>query len=213
MAGARTISIGGGSAAGRGARVSRPRAPVRSRPATPSRSAATSSIPSSTRYRGLPAPSTSIAATSPPSRAANGTRRRCWSGLTTPRPTSGLLPRRRPALRRLPHRRVEGAAVEQQVLADDKARRGGAEEGAGIAELGRVADAAGRGGRAALGELLLERDVLALRLVGDAALQPVGQERPGQEPVDRHVVFGDLAGEAGAERGEPRAGAVGHAEI
>src|SRR5208282_1279780 len=38
---------------------------------------------------------------------------------------------------RLTHRRVEGTAVEQQVLADDKARRGTAEKRAGITEFGR----------------------------------------------------------------------------
>ena len=45
---------------------------------------------------------------------------------------------------RLSHRGVEGAAVEQQVLADDEPRGGGAEKGAGVTKLGRVADAARR---------------------------------------------------------------------
>lgn len=42
------------------------------------------------------------------------------------------------------HCRVKGAAVEQQVLPDDKPRRGGAEECAGITKLFRVAHPAGR---------------------------------------------------------------------
>ena len=56
-------------------------------------------------------------------------------------------------------------------------------------------------------------DVLPPRLVFDARTQPVGQKRAGQQTVDRHVVFGDLPRDAGAERGEAGAGAVAHAEI
>src|SRR5580704_15069396 len=95
---------------------------------------------------------------------------------------------------RLPHRRIERTAVEQQVLADDKPRRGGAQEGAGVAEFGRVADAAGRGPLPGLHQLLLERDVLPPRLEFDPGAQPVGEERPRQQPVDRDVVLGDLTG-------------------
>src|SRR3984957_105092 len=101
---------------------------------------------------------------------------------------------------RLTHRRVEGAAAEQRVLADDKARRGATEEGAGVAELGRVADAAGRGPLAGLRQLLLERYVLLTRLELDPRAQSVGEERAGQNAVDRHVVFGHLTRQSRAER-------------
>ena len=67
-----------------------------------------------------------------------------------------------------PHRRIEGAAVEQQVLADDEAGGGAAQKGAGVAEFRRIADPAGRVRLAALGDHLLERDVLPARLVFDA---------------------------------------------
>src|SRR4051794_6854578 len=40
-------------------------------------------------------------------------------------------------------RRVEVAAVENQVVSDDEADLGRAQEGAGIAELGRITDAPG----------------------------------------------------------------------
>src|SRR5229473_34711 len=81
------------------------------------------------------------------------------------------------------HRRIEGAAIEQQVLADDEPRGGGAQKGAGVAEFRGIADPAGRGRLAALGKLLLERDVLPPRLVFDARAQPVGQKRSGQQAV------------------------------
>src|SRR5439155_8275771 len=93
---------------------------------------------------------------------------------------------------RLPHRRVEGAAVQQQVLADDKARRGGAQKGAGGAELLGVADPAGRIGGRALCQHLVERDVLAARLEFDAGTQPVGQKGTRQQVVNRDVVAVDL---------------------
>src|SRR5439155_5308942 len=68
----------------------------------------------------------------------------------------------------LTHRRVEGAAVQEQVLADDKARRGGAQKGAGGAKLLGVADPAGRIGGRALRQHLVERDILSARLEFDA---------------------------------------------
>src|SRR6516164_3128400 len=67
-----------------------------------------------------------------------------------------------------PHRRVEGAAVEQEVLADDKAGRGGAQKRARVAKFRRIADPAGRVRLPALGEHLLKGDVLPPRLVLDA---------------------------------------------
>ena len=42
----------------------------------------------------------------------------------------------------LSHRRIKGAAVEQQVLTDDEAGRGGAQKCAGVTEFGRVTDPA-----------------------------------------------------------------------
>src|SRR5262249_50679389 len=86
------------------------------------------------------------------------------------------------------HRRIERAAVEQQVLADDEPGAGAAQKGAGVAELGGVADPAGRVRLAALGDHFVERNVLPPRLVFDTGTQPVGQERAGQEAVDRHIV-------------------------
>src|SRR5207248_10090662 len=75
------------------------------------------------------------------------------------------------------HRRVEGAAVEQQVLPDDKSGRRSAQKGAGIAELLGIANPARRVRRPALPQHLLERDILTPRLVFDAGAQPVRQER------------------------------------
>ena len=49
----------------------------------------------------------------------------------------------RGADQRLPHRRIEGAAVEEEVLADDEPGGGSAQKRAGVAELGGVADPAG----------------------------------------------------------------------
>src|SRR5271170_5161398 len=100
------------------------------------------------------------------------------------------------------HRRVKGAAVEQQVLTDNKAGGCGAQKGTGVAELRRVADAPGRVCLAALGEQFFERDVLPPCLVLDARTQPVGQKRAGQQSVDCHIVFRHLAGDAGAEGGQ-----------
>src|ERR1035437_1480835 len=45
---------------------------------------------------------------------------------------------------RLAHRGIKRAAVQQQILPDDVPRGGGAEEGAGLAELRRITDAPGR---------------------------------------------------------------------
>src|SRR6266446_8298932 len=92
-----------------------------------------------------------------------------------------------PATRRRrfsPHRRIERPAVEQKVLTDDEAGRSGAQKCAGIAEFGRIADPAGRVRLAALGEHLLERNVLPPGFVFDAGAQPVGQKRAGQQAVD-----------------------------
>src|SRR5205085_3398488 len=103
------------------------------------------------------------------------------------------------------HRRIEGAAVEQQVLSDDKSGRSSAQKGAGVAELLGIANPAGRVRRPALPQHLLERDILTPRLVFDAGAQPVRQKRAGEKPVDRDVVLCDLARETGAERGQPGA--------
>src|SRR5271155_2660079 len=67
-----------------------------------------------------------------------------------------------------PHRRIERPAVEQQVLADDEAGRGGAQKGTSAAKFRGIAAPAGRVGLTALGEHLLEGDVLPPRLVLDA---------------------------------------------
>src|SRR5262249_57136934 len=104
------------------------------------------------------------------------------------RPSEGgmrLEPRsaRVPRLGGLSHSRVEGAAVPQEVLAGDKARRGAAEEGAGVAELGRVAEPAGRVGLAALSQERFERDVLAPGVVFDARTQPFGEERSRHQAI------------------------------
>src|ERR1700745_3477344 len=53
------------------------------------------------------------------------------------------------------HRRIEGAAVEQKVLPDDEAGRGGAQKSAGITEFCGIADPAGRHSPSSLGQLLL----------------------------------------------------------
>src|SRR5207253_7888001 len=83
------------------------------------------------------------------------------------------------------HRRVEGAAVEQQVLPDDKSGRRSAQKGAGVAEFLGIADPAGRVRRSALPQHLLERDILTPRLVFDAGAQPVRQERAREQHVNR----------------------------
>src|SRR6516162_10258872 len=106
------------------------------------------------------------------------------------------------------HSRVEGAAVEQEVLANDEARRGSAQKGARITKFRGIAHPAGRVGLTTLGEHLLKRDVLAPGLVLDARTQPVGQKRAGQQTVDRHIVFGDLPRNAGAEGGETGASPI-----
>src|SRR5690606_36380788 len=100
------------------------------------------------------------------------------------------------------------AAVEQDVLPGDEARLGPAQPGAGLAELGRVAEALGRVLRLSLRGHLVEGSAATLGDRLDVALQPVGRERAGEQSVDGHVVLHGLTRQTGHEAGEAGAGAV-----
>ena len=105
-------------------------------------------------------------------------------------------------------RRVEVAPIENEVVPDDEADLGRAQEGTGIAELCRIADAAGVGILRALLHQFVDRPVGCARRFLEAAAQPVGEERPGQDVVDDDVVPGDLSRQAGDEAGQACARAV-----
>ena len=97
-------------------------------------------------------------------------------------------------------------------MADDEAAAGGAEEDAGVAELGGVAVAAGGGGFRAFGEHVVDGFAGFCGGCGGVGSEAVGEEGAGEQVVDGDVVAGDLAGEAADEAGEAGAGAVAHAE-
>src|SRR5574340_945115 len=103
-------------------------------------------------------------------------------------------------------------AVEQQVLAGDEAGVGAAQEGAGVAEFGRVAEAAGGIGVHARAAHLLVGLAARLGARHERGLQAIGVERPGQQVVDGDVVLHGLARQSGDEAGEPRARTVGQPE-
>ena len=62
-------------------------------------------------------------------------------------------------------------------------------------------------------QFFLHRAIVALREMRGAAAQPVGQERAGQDVVDRHVMLRHLTRQAGDETGQPGARAVAHAKL
>src|SRR5690349_24538991 len=67
----------------------------------------------------------------------------------------------------------KGAAVDQQALPRDIARLRRTEEGAGGAELGRIAEAAGGDPLLARRAHVVDVDAVALRLGADQAVEPV----------------------------------------
>ncbi|MGY4282393.1 hypothetical protein ACVWXO_001613 [Bradyrhizobium sp. LM2.7] len=93
----------------------------------------------------------------------------------------------------------EGATVEQKVLPGDEAGLGAAQEGAGIAELVGLAEAAGGVELGALSQDLLRRDTALVGFGLRGSGQAVGLERAGQQAVDGDVVDHGLARKAGDE--------------
>src|SRR5213076_1087836 len=96
-------------------------------------------------------------------------------------------------------------AVDQEVPARDEARVGAADERAELAELRRVAEAAGGSGSVPVTHDLLDGAAARLRLHGDGRAQPVRVEGARQEVVDRHVMADGLAREPRDEAREPGA--------
>ena len=81
-----------------------------------------------------------------------------------------------------------------------------------IAELARVAEASRRRRIHRRVANLVERLAGGPRANLEVRAQPVGDERAGQQVVDRDVVAHDASREPGDEAGQPRARAVGEAE-
>src|SRR5438552_12002352 len=99
-------------------------------------------------------------------------------------------------------------AVDEEVLPRDEARVRAADEGAELAELRRIAEAAGGVGPVAVTHDLLDSPAARLRLNGDGRAQPVSVEGPREEVVDRDVVADGLAREPRDEAREPGARSV-----
>src|SRR5204862_6878954 len=108
-----------------------------------------------------------------------------------------------PAERTSSERRVHRPAVDDEVLPDDEARVGAAQEGACLAEFVRRAEAA----RRILGDTRGEERVVVLASFRCQLAQAVGlplrEERSGQQVVDRDVVPCHLPRESGNEARQP----------
>ncbi|SOY55961.1 hypothetical protein CBM2585_A60166 [Cupriavidus taiwanensis] len=87
-----------------------------------------------------------------------------------------------------------------------------AQEGAGGAELGGLAEAARRVGRGAALRHFLDAQAGLLRAAFHGLEQAVGIERAGQQVVDGDAVLRHFARDAGNEAGQARARAVGQAQ-
>src|SRR5262245_27594299 len=109
----------------------------------------------------------------------------------------------------LSQRPGERAAVNQQILARDESRMRRAQKRASGAEFGHFAQALCRDRRNAFGFRLLVGDVAALGGAAKHGLEPVGFERAGEQIVDRDVLLGDLARDAGHENAQAAACAGG----
>src|SRR5947208_14708019 len=93
------------------------------------------------------------------------------------------------------------AAIDEDVLSSDEAGMDRAEERAGRAEAGKIAEALGRDALDALKFCLLVIDALALGGGAQHRLEPVGLERAGQEVVDRYIMLRHRTRHAGKEDG------------
>ena len=109
--------------------------------------------------------------------------------------------------------RVDGASVDQQILADDVARISTTQKGARATELFGCTEAIG-GYRRHL--CLGERFVVLSRLRSQFAKAvglPIGREWPGQQVVDGDVVLGNLARKSRNETSETGSRRIGQSEM
>src|ERR1700719_1413226 len=116
----------------------------------------------------------------------------------------------KPDLIMLLERAGERAAVEQDVLAGDKARLGAAQKRASEAKFFGLAEASGGIEFRPLRQHLIHTDaaLLGFRLCNRAA-QAVGIEWARQQAIDGDVVDHGLARKAGDEAGKAGARAIG----
>src|SRR5690349_19817961 len=107
----------------------------------------------------------------------------------------------------------ESATVDKQVLSCDKDRVCGAKQGASRSELLGPAEALGRVRVSANLQLLLERPAKLLGVELEIRLLPVCQKRPGQQPVDCHVVLHHLPRKNCKKPDQTDSGAVREAQL
>src|SRR5450830_1911676 len=104
-------------------------------------------------------------------------------------------------------------AIHEHVLTVDVACVFAAQEGASGTEFVRVAEAAGWCFGHALHADFFRCFAGQFGRADEAAAQTIGFEAARQQVVDGHAALGDVARDAGDESGQPRAGAVGQAEV